>query len=92
MYNLNDETKSYTEMTREERKAFNRDIEEMEARMAKFDAGLISFSAAVRGGELYERELAESVLELKEEAGMADPIGAAIEGWLRAVGAGRRAA
>lgn len=53
--------------------------EEEKLRMEAFDAGLCSYAAAIEGGARYQREIAESALELKEETGITEPIGMMIE-------------
>ena len=60
-------------------------------RMQSFDAGLCSLRAVHQGGAMYQREMAETALELSE-AGIADAIAVPVAGWLASLKAGRRAA
>lgn len=51
------------------RAEYERYRDEEEQRMLAFDAGLCSLGAAIEGGVRYERELAESIIELREYGG-----------------------
>lgn len=55
-----------------------RSAEALAERMAAFDAGLCSLAAAHAGGAEYERDRAETALELRE----ANPVHAALNGWI----------
>lgn len=73
----------------------SRDQQDYDERLAAFDTGLCSQRAAIAGGAEYLRDLAETMVELKE-AGCAipEPVAAAatFTGRKRAPGEDRRAA
>jgi hypothetical protein len=58
---------------------------EYEERIDAARAGLCSFASAEAGGAAYERDLAETALELREVSGIAEPVAAALAGWRAAV-------
>jgi hypothetical protein len=81
----------YMQQEAAERERFAAEAEKEEQRMAAYDAGLCSLGAAWSGGPDYEREIADSLTELKAE-GVAQPVATAVNGWLKAIATTRKAA
>ncbi|HEX4275844.1 MAG TPA: hypothetical protein VHZ74_10835 [Bryobacteraceae bacterium] len=89
MYEPNDYPRTHETHAAAERAACDRAEAQLEARMEMFGAGRVSYGAARNGGEEYAIEMRESaaVDEL-----VAEPVAAAINGWIRAVRIGTKVA
>lgn len=92
MFNPTEYPATFHEQDARDRADYEIAIYDETLRMEAFDAGLCSLGAAIEGGARYERELAESALELREEAGIPAPIAAAVNGWLGALATARKLA
>lgn len=74
-------TQTWNQIESADRAQRERSAEALAERMASFDAGLCSLASVHAGGTVYERDMAETALELNE-AGIAEPIAMALAGWL----------